>query len=97
MSEEGLVQVGHSTDRRPDAPQRTVMLATVDPLMVPRATEVLSGQRADDLLDLLTMARVRSCLKQPGVLSVSKSTTHTTPQHADLFAFQPGYVHEASS
>src|SRR5438105_3104489 len=70
VSEEGLLQLGHSKDHRPDLPQLKVMLATLDPLGLPLATEVLSGQRADDPLYLPTIARVRACLKHPGLLYV---------------------------
>ncbi len=70
VSEEGLLQLGHSKDHRPDLPQLKVMLATLDPLGMPLATEVLSGQRADDPLYLPAIARVRACIKQPGLLYV---------------------------
>jgi transposase len=46
------------------------MLATLDPLGMPLATEVLAGQRADDPLYLPAIARVRACLNTPGLLYV---------------------------
>src|SRR5438876_5278100 len=46
------------------------MLATLDPLGMVLATEVLSGQRADDPLYLPAIARVRACLNIPGLLYV---------------------------
>src|SRR6266849_7294459 len=67
VSEEGLLQWGHSKDHRPDLPQLKVMLATLDPLGLPLATELLPGQRADDPLYLPAIARVRACLKKPGL------------------------------
>jgi transposase len=70
VSEDGLFQFGHSKDRRPDLPQVKVMLATLDPLGVPLATDVLSGQRADDPLYLPAIARVRASLMQRGLLYV---------------------------
>ncbi len=48
VTEDGLFQFGHSKDHRPDLPQITVMLATLDPLGMPVAVDVLSGQRTDD-------------------------------------------------
>src|SRR3989441_885913 len=60
VNEDGLLQLGHSKDHRPDLPQLKVMLATLDPLGLPLATEVLSGERADDPLYLPAIARVRS-------------------------------------
>ncbi len=70
VSEDGLLQWGHSKDHRPDLPQLKVMLATLDPLGLPLATEVLSGERADDPLYLPAIARVRACLNRPGLLYV---------------------------
>ncbi len=70
VSEDGLLQLGHSKDHRPDLPQLKVMLATLDPLGMPLATEVLSGERADDRLYLPAIARVRACLNTAGLLYV---------------------------
>ena len=52
VNEDGLLQLGHSKDHQPDLGQLKVMLATLDPLGMPLATEVLSGERADDPLYL---------------------------------------------
>ena len=70
VSEDGLVQLGHSKDHRPDLGQLKVMLATLDPLGMPLATEVLSGERADDPLYLPAIARVRAYLNRVGLLYV---------------------------
>jgi transposase len=70
VSEDGLLQLGHSKDHRPDLPQLKVMLATLDPLGLPLATEVLSGERADDPLYLPAIERVRACLKTAGLLYI---------------------------
>src|SRR5262252_8607982 len=48
VSEAGLFQFGHSKDHRPDLPQVKVMQAVLDPLGMPVATDVVSGDRADD-------------------------------------------------
>jgi transposase len=50
LSEGGLFQFGHSKDDRPDWPQVKVMQAVLDPLGRPLATDVGSGERADDPL-----------------------------------------------
>src|SRR5205823_11142310 len=68
VSENGLLQLGHSKDHRPDLGQLKVMLATLDPLGMSLAREVLAGQRADDPLYLPAIAWVRACLKQSGLL-----------------------------
>src|SRR5216684_3761925 len=70
VSEDGLLQWGHSKDHRPDLPQLKVMLATLDPLGLPLVTEVLSGERADDPLYLPAITRVRACLNRTGLLYV---------------------------
>src|SRR5437763_12169479 len=70
VNEDGLLQLGHSKDHRPDLPQLKVMLATLDPLGLPLATEVLSGERADYPLYLPAIARVRACLNRTGLLYV---------------------------
>ncbi len=70
VNEDGLLQLGHSKDHRPDLGQLKVMLATLDPLGLPLVTEVLSGERADDPLYLPAITRVRTCLKRGGLLYV---------------------------
>ena len=72
VTDDGLFQFGHSKDRRPDLPQLKVMLATLDPLGLPIATEVLSGERADDPLYLPAIARLRASLPQRGLLYVGE-------------------------
>ena len=48
VTEDGLFQCGHSKDHRPDRPQVTVMLAALEPLGMPGATDVVPGPRAAD-------------------------------------------------
>jgi transposase len=70
VNEQGLLQLGHSKDHRPDLPQLKVVLASLDPLGMPLATDVLSGERADDPLYLPIIARLRDGLQQGGLLYV---------------------------
>ena len=70
VSEQGLLQFGHSKDHRPDLAQLKVVLASLDPLGMPLATEVLSGEHADDPVYLPMIARVREGLKKEGLLYV---------------------------
>jgi transposase len=70
VNEQGLLQLGHSKDHRPDLPQLKLVLASLDPLGMPLATEVLSGEHADDPVYLPIIARVRSGLQQSGLLYV---------------------------
>jgi transposase len=70
VNEEGLLQLGYSKDHRPDLAQLKVVLASLDPLGMPLATEVLSGEQADDPVYLPIMARVRDGLGKKGLLYV---------------------------
>src|SRR5947209_4375714 len=92
VSEDGLLQLGHSKDHRPDLPQLKVMLATLDSLGMPVATEVLSGQRADDPLYLPAIARVRACLKTPGLLYVGDCKMGALETRANIQAHGDYYL-----
>ncbi len=70
VNEQGLLQLGHSKDHRPDLPQLKLVLASLDPLGLPLATEVISGEHADDPVYLPMIARVRNGLQQKGLLYV---------------------------
>jgi transposase len=70
VSEGGLVQFGHSKDYRPDLPQVKVMQAVLDPLGMPLATDVVSGERADDPLYMPCIARVQASVGRHGLLYV---------------------------
>src|SRR6266702_7474180 len=70
VSPEGLFQFGHSKDYRPDLPQVKVMQAVLEPLGMPLATDVVSGERADDPLYLPCIERVQESLGRRGLLYV---------------------------
>lgn len=70
VNEEGLFQFGHSKDHRPDLPQVKVMQAVLDPLGMPLATDVVSGNRADDPLYVPCIERVQASLGRRGLLYV---------------------------
>src|SRR5437868_1370469 len=65
----GLVQFGHSKDD-PTRPQIKVMRGSLDPLGMPLATDVLSGERADDGLYIPLIERIAAGLNTPGLLFV---------------------------
>jgi transposase len=56
---EGLFRYGHSKDHRPDLPQMKLMMATLDSLGVPIASEIVAGNSADDPLYQPAIAQVR--------------------------------------
>ncbi len=70
VNEQGLLQYGHSKDRRPDLAQLKLVLASLDPLGMPIATEVISGEHADDPVYLPIIERVREGLKKKRLLYV---------------------------
>jgi transposase len=88
----GLFQFGHSKDHRPDLPQVKVMLAALDPLGLPLATDVLCGQRADDPLYIPAIQRVRAGLKRRGLLYVGDCKMATLETRAFVQAGQDFYL-----
>jgi transposase len=80
VSEGGLFQFGHSKDARPDLPQIKVMQAVLDPLGMPLATDVVSGERADDPLSMPCIERVQASVGRHGLLDVGdcKMASHDT-------------------
>jgi transposase len=91
VNEEGLLQLGHSKDHRPDLAQLKVVLACLDPLAMPLGTEVLSGEHADDGTYLPMIARVREGLGKQGLLYVGDckmaalQTRASIQKHADFY------------
>src|SRR5436309_2740597 len=90
VTEEGLVQFGHSKDDS-TRPQIKVMLGSLDPLGMPLATDVLSGERADDGLYIPIMERIRTGLQTTGLLFVGDckmsalATRAYLARHQDLY------------
>jgi len=69
VEEGGLVQFGHSKDD-PSRPQIKLMLASLDPMGMPLASQVVSGERADDGLYAPLIERLDTMLGQAGLLFV---------------------------
>ena len=70
VTKNGLFQFGHSKDHRPDQPQLKVLLSTLDPLGMPVATQVISGEKADDPLYIPAIDQVREGIGRRGLLYV---------------------------
>jgi transposase len=64
----GLFPFGHRQADRPDLPPVKVLQAVLDPLGMPLATAVVSGERADAPLSLPCMERVPARVGRPGRL-----------------------------
>jgi transposase len=87
----GLVQFGHSKDD-PTRPQIKVMMGSLDPLGMPLSTDVLSGERADDGLDIPIIERIRTGLKTPGLLFVGDCKMSALDTRASLARHQDWYL-----
>ena len=89
--EESLWQFGHSKDD-PTLRQIKAMMATLDPLGLPLALEVVSGEHADDPLYIPTIDRVLGCLGRTGLLFVGDSKMSALATRAHLVAHGQYYV-----
>ena len=103
VSEGGLFQFGHSKDHRPDLPQVKVMQAVLDPLGMPVATDVVSGERADDPLYVPCIQRVQDSLGRCGLLFVgdckmaSRETRAFIASRGDFYLCPLSHVQLAES
>src|SRR5262244_2007200 len=91
VTEGGLLQFGHSKDD-PTRPQLKVMMGSLDPLGMPLATDVLSGERADDGLYIPLIKRLAAGLRQPGLLFVGDCQMSALDTRAYLARHQDWYL-----
>jgi len=70
VTEDGLFQLGHSKEHRPDLPQLKINQSALDPLGLPLSTTIVSGECADDPLYVPEIRKVQACIRQHGVLYV---------------------------
>jgi transposase len=92
VTEEGLFQLGYSKDHRPDLPQLKVMLSALDPLGLPVATQIVSGERADDLLYIPAIEQVGASLDEHGLLYVGDCKMAALETRAFVQAQQDYYL-----
>jgi transposase len=91
VTAEGLLQFGHSKDD-PTRPQIKVMLGSLAPVGMPLSTDVLSGERADDGLDIPSSDRLRRGLNTSGLLFVGDCKMSALDTRAHLVGHQHVYV-----
>ena len=91
--EDGLFQYGHSKDD-PHRPQIKVMSGALDPLGMPLASAVVSGEQADDGLYAPVISRISAILQQAGVLYVGdcKLCAQANRVHIKSKAIQGHYL-----
>jgi transposase len=92
ISEDGLFQRGHSKDHRPDLPQLKVVLATLDPMGMPAATQVVAGNKADDPLYIPAIDQVRTGLGSRGLLYIGDCKMMSLETRAHLEAGGDDYL-----
>jgi transposase len=92
VTEEGLFQRGHSKDHRPDLPQLKVVLATLDPLGMPAATQVVAGNKADDPLYIPAIDQVRAGMGRQGLLYIGDCKMMALATRAHLAAGDDDYL-----
>jgi len=91
-TEGGIFQ--HRKDHRPDLAQLKVMLASLDPLGLPLATQIVAGNEADDPLYEPAIKQVRSLLNRQGVLYVgdckmAANSIRASIENADDYYLMP--------
>jgi len=91
VSEGGLMQFGHSKDD-PSRGQIKVMSGSLDPLGMPLATDVLSGERADDGLYIPLIDRIHAGLNQEGLLFVGDCKMSALETRAHLVGQEHFYL-----
>src|SRR5437660_8368308 len=89
--EDSLWQFGYSKDD-PTLRQIKAMMATLDPLALPLALEVVSGEHADDPLYVPIIDRVLACLGRQGLLFVGDCKMSALATRAHLEAQQQYYL-----
>ncbi len=88
---DSLWQFGHSKDD-PTLRQIKAMMATLDPLGLPLALDVVSGEQADDPLYVPTIDRVLACLERRGLLIVGDCKMSALATRAHLQAREQYYL-----
>jgi transposase len=89
--EETLFQYGHSKDD-PSLAQVKVMVAALDPLGLPLATEVVAGNQADDPLYIPAVDRVLQIIEGVGLLFVGDSKMSALSIRAHIHALDQHYL-----
>jgi transposase len=90
--EDGLMQLGHSKDHRPDLPQLKLMTAAAEPSGLVLGCNVLSGERDDAPLYLPLIQRVRQSLGQPGLLYTGDCKMAALDTRANIAFHQDYYL-----
>ena len=91
VTEDGLAQFGHSKDNA-KLPQIKLMSACLDPLGMPLASDVVSGEKADDGLYIPLINRINDSLKKPGLLFSGDCKMSALETRADIVSSGHHYL-----
>jgi transposase len=92
VTPEGMFQLGHSKDHRPDLPQVKIAMSVLDPLGLPLTTTVVAGHMADDPLYLPEIAKVRQIARLTGLTYVGDCKMAAMGTRAEIVAHQDYYL-----
>jgi transposase len=92
VTPEGMFQLGHSKDHRPDLPQVKIAMSVLDPLGLPLTTTVVAGHTADDPLYLPEMAKVRQVVRTTGLTYVGDCKMAALGTRAEIVAHHDYYL-----
>jgi transposase len=89
---DGVMQLGHSKDHRPDLPQLKLMAAAAQPSGLLLATDIHAGNAADDPLYVPLIRRVRTQLGRTGLLYAGDCKMAALATRADIARHQDYYL-----
>jgi len=92
VTPDGMFQLGHSKDHRPDLPQLKIALATLDPLGLPMTIATVAGNTADDPLYLPAIATVRRSVGLAGMTYIGDCKIAALATRADIVAHRDFYL-----
>jgi transposase len=92
VTEDGLMQLGHSKDHRPDLAQFKLMAAVAEPTGLFLAGDVHPGNAADDPLYLPLYRRARVPLGQTGLLYAGDCKMAALETRAEIAANRDSYL-----
>jgi transposase len=92
VTEDGLMQLGHSKDHRPDLAQFKLMAAVAEPTGLFLAGDLHPGNAADDPLYLPLYRRVRALLGRTGLLYAGDCKMAALETRAEIAANQDFYL-----
>ena len=92
VTPEGMFQLGHSKDHRPDLPQVKIAMAVLDPLGLPLTTTIVAGNTADDPLYLPEIAKIRQIAGSRGLTYVGDCKMAAIGTRAEIVAHGDYYL-----